>query len=265
MKLGVQEGLLPGATLREKVLNAESLGFEGLEVGGRGLGDRVGEIERALKGTRIRLSTICAGFGGCPLDADKGERDKAWNDIEEILKAAGKLGCVGLIMVPIFGPPRIKDLSPWMDAITQEKNLFVEYLKRYGDIAAKAGTKILVEPLNRYETHLIKRLKDAVEICERVKHPNVTIMADFFHMGLEEDNTAAAIKAHGKWIDHVHLADSQRRQPGSGEKDFVPGFKALKAAKYKQYMTLECGVTGDDRMKALKATVRALEAALKQA
>ena len=76
---------------------------------------------------------------------------------------------------------------------------------------------------------------------------------------------AAAIKAHGKWIDHVHLADSQRRQPGSGEKDFAPGFKALKAAKYKQYMTLECGVTGDDRMKALKATVRALETALKQA
>ncbi|MGH7144048.1 MAG: sugar phosphate isomerase/epimerase family protein [Planctomycetota bacterium] len=263
MKLGIQEGLLPGQTLREKVLNAEQLGFEGLEIHGRGLTERIGEVEQALKGTRVKFSTICAGFGGCPLDADKGERDKAWNDIGDLLVTAGKLGAVGLIMVPIFGPPRIKDLSPWMDAITLEKNLYVEYLKRYGDVAAKAGTKILVEPLNRYETHLLKRLEDAVDICTRVKHPAVTILADFFHMGIEEDNTAAAIKAHAKWIDHVHLADSQRRQPGTGEKDFRPGFKALKAAKYKNYMTLECGVVGDDRMKALKATVRALEAAMK--
>ena len=45
---------------------------------------------------------------------------------------------------------------------------------------------MLVEPLNRYETHFIKSLNDGVEICKRVDSPNVAIMADFFHMSLQE-------------------------------------------------------------------------------
>ena len=43
---------------------------------------------------------------------------------------------------------------------------------------------------------------------------------------------------------HVHLADSQRLQPGTGHTDFRAAFKALKKAGFKDYMALECGVRG---------------------
>jgi sugar phosphate isomerase/epimerase len=245
VKLACQEGLAPGATLREKVQNLERFGFDGMEVGGRGLPERVDEIKQALAGTAVRISSVCAGYGGCPLDADRAQRQVAINESKEILKAAGELGAVGLIFVPIFGGPRIPDLSPLADPIKLEKDLLVALGEELGEAAAAAGTLLLLEPLNRYETHLLKRLEDAVEIAERIGNPHVKIMADFFHMSIEERDIPASIRAAGSWIQHVHLADSTRLLPGYGHTDFKSGFAALKDVAFDKYMALECGVPGD--------------------
>ncbi|MCC6485843.1 MAG: sugar phosphate isomerase/epimerase [Armatimonadetes bacterium] len=242
MKLSCQEGLLPGASLEDKLTNLKRFGYEALEVWGAGLGDRVSELSAASKTTNVPVGSICAGFRGCPLDATKAERDLAWNDIKDILKAAGKLGSVGVIMVPVFGPPRLPDLSPLQDAVSLELELFVAQLKDAAPVAADAGTLILIEPLNRYETHLIKTLEDAVRVCERVDHPSVRIMADFFHMSIEEADIPAAIRKAGDWIAHVHLADSNRLLPGLGHTDFRSGFAALKDIGFDGFMALECGV-----------------------
>jgi sugar phosphate isomerase/epimerase len=51
-------------------------------------------------------------------------------------------------------------------------------------------------------------------------------MADVFHMNIEEDSIAAALRAHAEHIVHVHLADSHRREPGSGHLDFAAVFEA---------------------------------------
>lgn len=147
----------------------------------------------------------------------------------------------GLIMVPIFGGPRIPDLSPLANAIDLEKDLFTKLCEEWGQTAAKAGTCLLIEPLNRYETHLIRTLQDGVDICERVGNPHVKIMADFFHMSIEEQNISAAIRSAGRHIVHVHLADSNRQMPGLGHTDFKAGFAALKEIGYTGYMALECG------------------------
>lgn len=245
MKIACQEGMAPGATLQEKVANLEKFGYEGLEVWGRGLPDRVDEIRTALAGTRIRLSSICAGFSGCPLDADKSQRDIAITDTKAILKAAGELGAVGMIFVPIFGGPRIPDLSPLADPIKLEKDLLVALGSELGETARAAGTLLLLEPLNRYETHLLKRLEDGVEIAKRIGNPHVKIMADFFHMSIEERDIPASIRAAGDWIQHVHLADSTRLLPGYGHTDFRSGFAALKEIGFDKYMALECGIPGD--------------------
>lgn len=242
MKLSCQEGLLPGASLEEKLRNLKQLGYDGLEVWGAGLSGRVDELTTAAKACGVPVGSICAGFRGCPLDSDKAERDTAWNDIRDILKAAGKLGAVGVIMVPVFGPPRLPDLSPLTDAISLERDLFVAQLIEAAPVAQEAGTLILIEPLNRYETHLIKTLQDAVDICERVNHPSVKIMADLFHMSIEEADIPEAIRRAGQWIAHVHLADSNRLLPGLGHTDFRSAFAALKDVGFDGYMALECGV-----------------------
>jgi len=262
LKLAVQENMLPGASLAEKLDNLEKYGYEGIEFWGGGILDRVKEIKKALKGRKVKASTICAGYPGCPLSADRAERDQAQASARELLKAAGEIGAVGLIYVPIFGGPRIPDLSPCKDAIALEKELLTLYAAELGEVAVKAGTLLLLEPLNRYETHLLCRLEQAVEIAKACGSKGVKLMADFFHMNIEEPDIAESIRQAGDHVAHVHLADSIRWLPGYGHTDFRSGFAALKGIGFKGYMALECHIPGDPKVelpkcaKYLKAQMR---------
>ena len=253
MKLASQEGLVPGKTLAEKLDNLATYGYQGIEFWGGGLENRQDEIIRATENHLVKPSTICAGYPGCLLDGNRSERDKAIEGIRTLLKVAANIGAVGLIMVPIFGGPRINDLSPYKNARQLEVELLVALLKDLGGYAEEVGSIILVEPLNRYETHFIKTLNDGVEICKQVSSPNVAIMADFFHMSIEERNIAESIEAAGSYIKHVHLADSTRQLPGYGHTDFKSGFAALKQIGYQNYMALECGVPGPGEIELPKS------------
>ncbi len=262
MKLSVQDGMVPGRCLAEKLDNAAAYGFEGVEIGGGVLLHQFDEVARAFEGHSVKLSTICSGYGGSIIDASKEQRDRASADIARLLEAGGQLGAVGLICVPCFGGPKLPDMSPWKTAEEAERDLLVESLIPIGEVAVRSGCRLLVEPLNRYETHLLKRLADAVAIVKRVKSKGVVIMADLFHMSIEEDDIPAAIRDAGKLIRHVHLADSQRLQPGTGMTNFRAAFKALKEVRFGDFMALECGVRGD-RAKSLNACAAFLKAQMR--
>ncbi len=253
MKLAAQEGMVPGRTLVEKLDNLEKYGYEGIEFGGRGLEERQDEVIDAVSQSKVKPSTICAGFRGCLLDTSKEQRDLAMSDMKKLLKVAANINAVGLIMVPIFGGPRIPDLSPYKTARELEMELLVTLLKELGSYAEEVGSIVLVEPLNRYETHLLNRLEQGVEVCKRVSSPNVKIMADFFHMSIEERDIAKSIEEAGEYIYHVHLADSTRLLPGYGHTDFKSGFAALKKIGYDKYMALECGIPGDREVELTKS------------
>jgi sugar phosphate isomerase/epimerase len=244
MKLASQEGLAPGRDLSEKLDNLAEYGYEGIEFWGSGIQNRQDEIIKATQNHQVKPSTICAGYGGCLVDGNKSERDIAMSDIKNLLSVAANIGAVGLIMVPVFGGLRINDLSPYKSARQLTEELLVTLLKELSDHAKEVGSILLVEPLNRYETHFINRLEQGVDICKRVNNPNVQIMADFFHMSIEEANIAESIRAAGSYIKHIHLADSTRLLPGYGHTDFKSGFAALKEIGFENYMALECGVPG---------------------
>ena len=120
----------------------------------------------------------------------------------------------------------------------------MEICAELGEHAQKVGSLILLEPLNRYETHLLNRLKQAVDICKKVRSPGVRIMADFFHMNIEEEDIPKAIEKAGEYIQHIHLADSTRLLPGHGHTDFKSGFQALRKINFGGFMSLECGIPG---------------------
>lgn len=245
MKLSIQIGLLPGETLEEKFYKAKEIGFEGIEVWGRDFINNeevVDEYMKLSKETGVKISSICAGYTKFLLDPSSEDRAKAREDIKKLLELGGRMGVVGLILVPVFGPPKISDLSPYKDAIQLEKELLLVQLPELVEKAEKEKCILLLEPLNRYETHFMNRLEQAVEFCKKIKSEYLKIMADFFHMNIEEADIGKSIKKAGKWIAHVHLADSNRILPGMGHTDFKKGFKALKKIGYDKFMALECGV-----------------------
>ena len=252
MKLSCGEYMVRGKNIVEKLEILQRCGFDGIEIPGTAVRGREEEIKKAVAKSKVRPSTIC-GYEGCLLDADIDVRNKAMEELKYLLSFSAEIGAAGVIMVPLFGPPKISDLSPYADAVVLEKKLLVELLKGIGEYAKKSKSILLVEPLNRYETHLLNRFEQAVGICKKVDSPYVKIMADFFHMSIEEIDIPKSIKKAGDYIRHIHLADSTRLLPGYGHTDFKKAFAALKKIGFKNYMALECicpaGPYSEDELK----------------
>jgi sugar phosphate isomerase/epimerase len=114
-----------------------------------------------------------------------------------------------------------------------------EALEDLGEHAAKCGQPLLYEPLNRYETNLFNRVEPTAQFLRGLKTTNVRILADFFHMNIEEADLVEAIEAGGALIGHVHFADSNRQAIGFGHTLVEGALEALDEAGYTGYLSAE--------------------------
>jgi sugar phosphate isomerase/epimerase len=121
----------------------------------------------------------------------------------------------------------------------QALDWLAEALRELGALASSCGRPLLYEPLNRYETNLFNRLGEACAFLESLQTQNVKLLADFFHMNMEESSIGDAIRAAGSRVGHVHFADSNRRAMGFGHIDAVPIIDALRAIGYDRYLSAE--------------------------
>lgn len=234
-----------GATFEERAAYLREIGCDAMEIWGEGLDGQVERVKRVLKSTGLTVSTICSGFRGCLLSPERESREMALGDMKKLMSIGGELGALGMVMVPYFSfMPRIKDLLPYKSAMELQFDVLYDMLHRLGEHGEKVGCKVLLEPVNRYETHMINRVAQAVEVCEKISSKGVGIIADTFHMNIEEKNLAETFRKYGKFIDHIHLVDSNRFLPGQGHTDFGPVFAALKEVGYKNSVSFECFVDG---------------------
>lgn len=256
MKLTIRERMVPGDSLPEQLDWLESMGIEGIELHGSALQHAESELARIFDNSAIAVSAI----EGIPtlLSADAQERAVAKEKIHARLILAGKLGAVGVLVVPQFGrQAALPDLSPWKTGAELEHNVLVSQLKDLAPVARQAEVKLFLEPLNRYEAYIVNRVEQGTAIAKQIG-PEVAVMADFFHMNIEEADIPASIRASAEHIVYVHVADSNRLQPGLGHLDFQPGFAALKEIGYDGYLGIECRVQGDYD-EAMRTTVSYLK------
>jgi len=129
----------------------------------------------------------------------------------------------------------------WEGEVTRDQALIWlgEALEELGEHAAKLGQVFLYEPLNRYETNLIHRTPEAGAWLRTLQTKNVRILADLFHMNIEETDLAAALRDAGDLVGHVHFADSNRRAIGFGHTAIAPIITALRDIGYAGYLSAE--------------------------
>uniref|UniRef100_A0A832MPQ7 Sugar phosphate isomerase/epimerase n=1 Tax=Pseudothermotoga hypogea TaxID=57487 RepID=A0A832MPQ7_9THEM len=125
-------------------------------------------------------------------------------------------------------------------ALDEVLELFVESLKELADYAEKKGVELVIEPLNRYETDFLNTLEEVKSVLESLNRKNVGILADTFHMNVEEASIEESITKCGKWIKHFHVADSNRWAPGAGHLNFASILKALHDTGYDGFVSVEC-------------------------
>jgi D-psicose/D-tagatose/L-ribulose 3-epimerase len=105
--------------------------------------------------------------------------------------------------------------------------------------AKSRGVLLGIEPVNRYENHLINTGWQAVEMIERVGADNVFIHLDTYHMNIEEKGVANGILDAREHLKYIHLSESDRGTPGYGTCDWDEIFATLAAIGFNGGLAME--------------------------
>ncbi len=195
------------------------------------------ELKSLLEQHELRLAAVGTGAGmvidGLSLiDTDRARREIAIEFVRSMIEFGSEFGAPAIIgsMQGKWGQRLSKDAA---------LELLRDSLNRLGADAEQHGTRLIYEPLNRYETNLINTMADGVAFLKTLKTDNVKLLADLFHMNIEEENIADGLRAGKGFIGHVHFVDSNRRPAGNGHMNYEPIAAALKEIDYQGYASAE--------------------------
>ncbi len=265
IKLACQERLIPGDGLVEKWQVASDAGFDGIELLGHGafrLRERLPEL-RAARAAGAVFSTVCVAMDHFIGDFDAHRRRDAIENLQSQLSVIAELGGAGAITPAAYGMFTLK-LPPFdrpPRTPEEDREVLIDALRELGEHAAREGVAVFFEPLNRYEDHMVNRLEQGAEICRAVGLHSVRLLADTYHMNIEEDRPPDALRTTGALLGHVHVADNTRLQPGMGHIDFAAVTAALREIGFHGWLAMECTLRGDPRL-ALRRAADVLRAVL---
>jgi sugar phosphate isomerase/epimerase len=142
-----------------------------------------------------------------------------------------------------FGAPIIIGSMQGRSQGTETRAAAIGYLEdaleELGEHAAKHRVPVLLEILNREESNLVNTAAEGVAFVGRLATKNVRLLADLYHLSMEENDVPAAIKTIDTLLGHLHFVDSNRRPAGGGSLDFGPVVAALTQIGYNGYASAE--------------------------
>jgi len=209
-----------------------ALGYAGVELAIRDprLVD-AGEIERLVRLHGLAVPAIGTGQawgeeGLSFTDPDPEVRRAAIERTISHIPFAARTGAV-IIIGLLRGV-----VKPGVDG-SQAMDWLVAALQQCCAAARPHGVRLALEPICRYETTLINNLAQGLELLRQVGAANMGLLADTFHMNIEEPVIEDSIRACGDRIFHFHVADSNRWYPGAGHLDFERILNTLLSTGYR--------------------------------
>lgn len=246
MRSSVTISLEPGLTggpwiftneLNKSISYAAACGFDGVELFFDDPSNAsLLELRPLLESTGLRLAALGTGAGnvlhGLTLThPDPKVRAAAHEYIARMIAFGSTFGApviIGSMQGSITGPDRERSLD-WL----------AEGLGAAIQLAGGHGVSVIFEPLNRYETNVFNRIGDATAFLASRGLIGAKVLADLFHMNIEEDSMEDAIFRAGSVIGHVHLADSNRRPASFGHINMARVARSLRQIGYEGYVSAE--------------------------
>ena len=122
----------------------------------------------------------------------------------------------------------------------QARNQFLSLIAKLAALAEKNDIVICIEQLNHNETNFLNTLAETNEIVKTANHSHIKLLADIYHMKVENDGPEEIIKA-GNNLFHCHIAEkTDRTAPGINKENFKPYLESLKTINYKGNISMEC-------------------------
>ncbi len=261
LKISCRLELLPGNSSVEKIENAARFGFDAVALPGRFMSGWLGELRGKAGSLPVPCSAISLGFEGSLVAPSAATRSKCAESLRRLFEICAGLGVPNLNMPPVLtadNPARLADAD-------RQDRLLKELLPPLAGEARKSGVRILLEPVNRYESEYMNTLGHAARLCAEMADENIGVTADLFHMQMEELDIPSAILSAGKWVQYVHVADNTRVEPGRGSMNFQAAFAALHAIGYSGFVEVESRKLSGPPEKVLPNSVKILKSAMRAA
>lgn len=217
---------------------AAALGFDAVEIFPRSVEDlNAKQLRHLLTEHNLKLAAMGTGAGWVVrklrlTDSDPQVRAQARAFVASVVDFAGSFGApaiIGSMQGRSEGDVSREQAFDWLR----------EHLEQLGPRANALGVPLLFEPLNRYETNLVKSVTDGLELLKPLRTKNVKLLVDLFHANIEEASIVDALRLAGSDLGHVHFADSNRQAIGMGHTDFAPIADALDGIGFKGYVSAE--------------------------
>jgi sugar phosphate isomerase/epimerase len=232
---------------------AKALGYDGIEfLPGPPGSTGVVEIERALDRFDVALTAVNSGRivaqGLTLLHPDPAVRARAAARCKDLLDLAGHFG-VPVTLAGAKGSVPAGEPSEAWEARAEE---IIGGLARFG---AAAGSVLLLAPTDDADSNFICSVAEAVAWMRRINHPGCGMMLDTHQLLRKEASVREGIRAAAGLVRHLHLYDSGRLPPGTGQKgglDWPAVMAALRDIGYEGAASVSLAPTGDRRALAVK-------------
>ena len=217
---------------------AHALGFDAVELFTEDASaGKPGELARLLEKNDLSLGAVGTGAGkvikGLTItSSDQAVREQAKSFIVEMIYFGAEFAAPAII-------GSMQGNCGKESTVADARKYLGDALSFLGEKASQAGTFLLYEPLNRYETNLFNHFEEAADFLDEMKIEGVRLLADLFHMNIEEKDIASSLLAGARRLGHVHYADSNRRAVGFGHTPIEPIAQALKKTDFEGYISAE--------------------------
>ena len=250
MRLGVSTWVWTSpattAVLESLVPRIASLGFDVIELPIEEVGQF--DVRRASELARehgLEVS-ICAVIGAGRDLLIAGEVERGVSYLQSCIDVAQAMGS-STVAGPFYSAVgRCWRSTP--DERARDLDQVARILRSLGEYAAERGVRLGVETLNRFETSFLNTTAQALELLQRVDHPAVGLTLDLFHLGIEEKNLGDALRAAGRHLVHLQVAENDRGTPGTGQLAWQEVAAALHDIGYSGRVVIE---TFSDRVEAI--------------
>ena len=200
------------------VENCARLGFDVIEIAAHHLNNyspaHIAEIARSARANGIAITAGLGPSANKNLSSPDPEIRKAGRAFfEETLTNLAKLDA-RVIGGALHSYWPVDYSKPVDKAGDRARGL--EGIAGLADFAANLGINLCLEVLNRFENHVLNTAQEGVAFVREVGKPNVKVHLDTFHMNIEENSFAEAIRTAGPLLGHFHTGENNRRVPGKG-------------------------------------------------
>jgi sugar phosphate isomerase/epimerase len=217
------------------------IGYSGIELSIRDIKDIDWKsFDLELNNNNLRLITLSTGLirkidNISLMDKERNNRKEAVHRVGKMIEHLNNYnGNSGNILIGYLKGTLSDDIRIWSEQLKLLKDSLGEIL----DLAEKKKVRILIEVINQKETNFINRISEGVDFISDFNSDYLKLIVDSYHMSMEKESYNSILKAKD-YIGYVHLGDSPRFYPGSGNINFKEFLKSFYEIGYDGVFSME--------------------------